>query len=75
LAGVVEGGDEVEVAEIKAEKGGVGRGEHTVEKKFCSGEIRRGCVCFALVVNKIASYGEADAVGIGFLGAMIGTYS
>ena len=72
LAGVGERGDEIEIGKVEAEKGGTRSGEYTVEEELGSGEISCGRVCFASVVDKVASDGEADAVGVSFLRTMVG---
>ena len=72
LTGVSKGCDKVEIGKVETEKGGTRGGEHTVEKKLGGGEISCGCICFAIIVDEVATDGEADTVGVSLLGTVVG---
>ena len=72
MAWVIKRGDEIEIGEIKAEKGGGWSGDDTVEKELGSGKVSCWGVCFPFIVHKVATNGEADTEWVSFLGAVIG---
>ena len=73
LTGTSERGDEVEVGKVHAKESGASCRDGAVHEKFCGGEIGSGSVGFSLVINKIATNGPTNAVGIRLLWSIVGT--
>ena len=60
---------QVKVFYVDAHVFGAWSGEDAVEEELDSCEVGGGCADFAFVDYSVASHGEADAFGFGFVGS------
>jgi hypothetical protein len=65
---VVHWGAEVEIFDVHGHELGTRGGDDTVEEELGGGEAGRFGADFTRVVDAVAADGEADTVGLGFLG-------
>ena len=72
VLGVFDGCDEIKVGYVNCHKFCVGGGQHAIEEGFSCGDVGGGGVGSSIVVDKVATNGEAYAVWVALLGAVIG---
>ena len=67
----VKRGAKVKVFDVDTHILRIGRAEDAVSQDFGRGEVCGACGEFAGVGDEVATGGDADSVGVGFLGAVV----